>query len=254
MRKESAFLKDVILSTLGPGPLDYVTADDSFSWPKTKYLEVLDKAYYEIDNVSITKLEDQARLPYVMTVAFSHFVSTHRKLHEKLDAVGVTVSEKVKVGHTISAMRDAPHMKEAARLFEMTFPNPDSQSYNGLIDALCVAANLYERDHPLPFEPPTSAATTTGALGYANAASTDKPLLRKSRQPSKEPRVPINLSPGKLYCWSCGTECRHSSDHCNRRQQGHRADADASNHYGGEERSQATCILAYYKKRGYPIA
>jgi hypothetical protein len=130
-------------------------------------------------------------------------------------------------------------------------PETTSQDFEALLALLGIAARLHEAEHGLATSTVVSSTITSGFLGYAKAAATTTtPVIKPARVAPTEP----DLRAGKLYCWSCGVDCRHPSAMCSGhwRKAGHKDAATASAKLGGHTRPQAETILHHWRtKKGW---
>jgi hypothetical protein len=217
-------------------------------------ITILDDAYGTATATDLTQLKAGLSTPKDGTTTMREFCAHHRQIHEECAGALQPLAEMDRVQALRQCVAHVPQCEAATLHWLLGTPVLANQTFDGLADALCQAAqNLGE---------PETAATA----GYANAAATSLgterspyetmmammaqqqeqilQLLAAHRSEGKPPnprgrgtardaggtQIP-RVRKTDLYCWT-HRHCAHTPSDCHLRKPGHQEAATATSRMG----------------------
>jgi hypothetical protein len=246
-----------IIDSLDEHPLRLITEPDWGTQRQTflTIIKILDDAYGTATATDLAQLKAGLSTPKDGTTTMREFCAHHRQIHEECAGALQPLAEMDRVQPLRQCVAHIPQCEAATLHWLLGTPVLANQTFDGLADALCQAAqNLGE---------PETAATA----GYANAATTSLgterlpyenmmammaqqqeqilQLLAAHRNEGKPPnprgrgtardaggtQTP-RVRKTDLYCWTHG-HCAHTSRACHLRKPGHQEAATAKSRMGG---------------------
>ena len=254
--KAAAFVV-LIHASLASTPLRFITKDDSPMWAHHKIMQVLDSQYFSVDATAIASLIALTTTPYIANVSFTLFVAIFEETYSTLESDGVDTHEIIKIAQLLAAFDAVPYLNAASLIYQTAYLSISNQDYDTLVTDLSIAARIHEKKNPLPLSP---ALATSQSLGFSHATTSKNSNMHKTQSvihvsgPHSKGTLRSDtpsLSPGKHYCWYCGSCCRHESLKCKWKKKGHQDKATDTSKLGGAMCSHEDTIKALWTSMGW---